>query len=135
MSTIIYINHRTKGRIPVAEVRGDVLHKSIYDASWLMQKPPGIAFDSSSLADAEQAGAVEEVLAIAGIELAEQVLQVPLHRLVANAQRQRNLLVGEVAGKKMQHLPLLGGQECARKDVGINWQARFRDGPLFLRPA
>ena len=68
MSTIIYINHRTKGRIPVAEVRGDVLHKSIYDASWLMQKPPGIAFDSSSLADAEQAGAEYICAVYAGME-------------------------------------------------------------------
>lgn len=42
----------------VGHVRGDVFEKRVSAAKHFLRKPPAIAFDVSTLADAEQAGAV-----------------------------------------------------------------------------
>ena len=57
MPTTIYANTKEYGRIPVAEVRGDTMYKTIKEQRWEMRKPPGLAFDESSLAAATKAGA------------------------------------------------------------------------------
>ena len=49
----IYLNRRVVGR-----VRGDTFRKTLSKRKHFLRRPPAIAFDRSSLADARRAGAV-----------------------------------------------------------------------------
>lgn len=51
--TPIYVGARVVG-----EVRGDTFHKRISASKHFLQRPPAIAFDLSTLHDAQRAGAV-----------------------------------------------------------------------------
>ena len=53
--TPIYVHGRSS---PIGYVEGQTFHKSIMGSKHLLQKPQGIAFDRSTLVDAERAGAV-----------------------------------------------------------------------------
>src|SRR5215510_11742771 len=63
---------------------------------------------------AEELGAADDVPASAGGELAEQVLEVPLDRLLADFHGEGDLLVREVAGEQLENLPFLRGEHHAR---------------------
>ncbi|MNO08794.1 hypothetical protein D3C81_2316390 [compost metagenome] len=53
------------------------------------------------------------MLAGAGLELAEQVLQVPFHGFLADIQRLGDLFVRQVARQQLKHLAFLGGEQTA----------------------
>lgn len=57
MSVPIYVNHKTRGRVLVAIVRGDTVYKTIKSPDWELRTPPGLAMDISSIDDAVAAGA------------------------------------------------------------------------------
>ena len=82
MTHIIYINHHRYGIIPVASVTGDVMYKEIRSESWLMQKPPGIAFDDSSLKDAKRLGAKFVCATYKGIQYWSDIdlIRIPVDR-------------------------------------------------------
>ncbi len=53
-TTPIYVRGRST---PIGFVKGQTFHKSIQGSKHILQKPQGIAFDRSTLVDAERAGA------------------------------------------------------------------------------
>ena len=53
-TTPIYVRGRST---PIGYVQGQTFHKSIRGSTHILQKPQGIAFDRSTLVDAERAGA------------------------------------------------------------------------------
>ncbi|MCY1356107.1 hypothetical protein D9M68_619300 [compost metagenome] len=55
------------------------------------------------------------MLAGAGLELAEEVLQVPLHGFLADIQRLGDLLVRQIARQQLEDFALLGGEQAARR--------------------
>src|SRR5262245_32256944 len=77
---------------------------------------PGRADPGSAgrLEQAEELGAADDVLARAGGELAEQVLEVPLDSLLAHFHGEGDLLVREVAGEQLENLPFLWSEHHAR---------------------
>lgn len=64
-------------------------------------RPPkrGVFYSASLVEYPQHARPVDHVLACAGVELTEQVFQVPLDGFVADPYRLRNLLVRHVAGQ------------------------------------
>src|SRR3954469_4930333 len=64
--------------------------------------------------EAEGAGARDGVLARAGAQLVEQVLEMPLDRFVTHRDGLGDLLVGVVSGEQQQDAALLGRQRLAR---------------------
>src|ERR1700748_2291463 len=88
--------------------------------AWRMAVPVESTADCEPGADSLRAEADEPerarprhgVLARARVELVEQVLQVPLDRLVADVDRLGDLLVGEVARQQQQDAALLGRQRA-----------------------
>src|SRR5690349_16314072 len=57
----------------------------------------------------------DDLFARPGVELGEQVLDVPLDGLFADLHRAADLLVGEVACEQLEHLALLRSQRHARR--------------------
>ena len=92
--------------------------------------------------EAQRARARDRVLARARLELGEQVLEVPLHRLVADVDGLGDLLVGVVARQQQQDAALLGRQRaralaalaiarraCAAPDAAPRRPPRRRPAP------
>jgi len=65
---------------------------------------------------AEHRGAIHRVLARAGVELGEQILQVPLDRLVADVHRLGDQLVRHPAVQKTEHFRLFRCQQTADRN-------------------
>src|SRR6516162_6719019 len=62
----------------------------------------------------EDLGPAHELLAVVGRKLDEQVLQVPLDRLLTHLQRPRDLLVRQITRQELEHLALLRRERHAR---------------------
>src|SRR5574338_1496134 len=74
----------------------------------------------------QQLRTADDMLAGAGVELAEEVLEVPLHRFLPHCHGLGDFLVGEIAGQQFQHLPLLGRQHHAGHRPGAGRAALHR---------
>ncbi|MNB92354.1 hypothetical protein D3C75_394560 [compost metagenome] len=80
------------------------------------------------------------MLAGAGLELAEQVLQMPFHGFFTDIQRQGDLLVRQVTCEQLQDFAFLGCQQPAgRHRAGRQWRRRggwcaLRSGRGYLVP-